>query len=54
MAEDICLFGGTFDPVHHGHLIIARAVAEARGFPRITAHPLQQPAPQAACPRLGQ
>ncbi len=43
MAQDICLFGGTFDPVHHGHLIIARAVAEARGFARVTLIPTNNP-----------
>lgn len=43
MASDICLFGGTFDPVHHGHLIIARAVAEAKGFSRVTLVPANSP-----------
>jgi nicotinate-nucleotide adenylyltransferase len=33
------LFGGTFDPVHHGHLIVARAVAEQMGFGRVTLVP---------------
>jgi nicotinate-nucleotide adenylyltransferase len=33
------LFGGTFDPVHHGHLIVARAVAEQMGFDRVTLVP---------------
>ena len=43
MPERIVLFGGTFDPVHHGHLIIARAVAEQCGFDRITLVPTASP-----------
>ena len=38
----VVLFGGSFDPVHHGHLIVARAVAELRGFDRITLVPAAQ------------
>jgi len=29
------IFGGTFDPVHHGHLIVAEAVRESAGLDRI-------------------
>lgn len=39
MPDRIVLFGGTFDPVHNGHLIAARAVAEQRGYRRITLVP---------------
>jgi nicotinate-nucleotide adenylyltransferase len=35
-------FGGSFNPIHHGHLICARAVAEAAGFDRIDLVPNQQ------------
>ena len=42
MRRVLVLFGGSFDPVHHGHLIVARAVAELRGFNRITLVPAAQ------------
>ena len=35
MAEQKIIFGGTFDPVHFGHLIIARAVAETINAQRV-------------------
>ncbi len=31
MSERIILFGGTFDPVHTGHIIVAEAAAESIG-----------------------
>lgn len=43
MAERIVLFGGTFDPVHVGHLIVARSVAEHLGFERILLVPSASP-----------
>ena len=35
-------FGGSFNPVHHGHLACARAVAEAADFGRVVLVPNQQ------------
>ncbi len=31
----VCLFGGTFDPPHLGHLIIAQTIFEAEKFDQI-------------------
>ena len=35
MPERIGLYGGTFDPVHHGHLILARDAAEQLMLQRV-------------------
>jgi nicotinate-nucleotide adenylyltransferase len=43
MSQPVVVFGGSFDPVHHGHLIIARAIAEQRGFERVTFVPTGRP-----------
>ena len=52
MSERMLLFGGTFDPVHHGHLIVARAAAEQGGYGSVTfvpaASPPHKPGPQAS------
>ena len=50
MGGRIVLFGGTFDPIHFGHLITARAVAEKCGFDRITFMPAATP-PHKATPQ---
>lgn len=42
-GEKIVLVGGSFDPVHHAHLICARAVAEAVGVKRVVLVPAAQP-----------
>jgi nicotinate-nucleotide adenylyltransferase len=39
----ILYFGGSFDPIHHGHLICARAAAEQAGFGKIVLIPTAQP-----------
>jgi len=36
-------FGGSFNPLHHGHLLVARAVAEAKGFDQVVLIPSAQP-----------
>jgi len=39
----ICLFGGTFDPVHHGHLRAALEVRQALGIDEVRLLPAGQP-----------
>ena len=38
-----CLFGGTFDPPHIGHLLVAQTVCEAENFDKILFIPAFQP-----------
>lgn len=39
----LALFGGSFDPIHHGHLIVARAVAEQLALDRVILLPSRTP-----------
>ena len=48
MPERIGLYGGSFDPIHHGHLIIARSVAEQLGLAQVILLPSAQPPHKAA------
>ena len=40
--KTLCL-GGSFNPIHHGHLICARAVMERAGYERVMLIPSAQP-----------
>lgn len=43
MARRIALLGGSFDPIHCGHLIVARAVAERLDLDRVILLPAAAP-----------
>ncbi|MFP4139408.1 MAG: nicotinate-nucleotide adenylyltransferase [Planctomycetota bacterium] len=54
MRSRITVFGGTFDPIHNGHLIVARDIAEARRLDRITLMPAGVPPHKAASQTAGE
>lgn len=43
MGLRVALYGGSFNPIHHGHLMVARAVAEMRQLDRVVFLPSQHP-----------
>ncbi|MDR6225115.1 nicotinate-nucleotide adenylyltransferase [Desmospora profundinema] len=43
------LFGGTFDPIHHGHLIMAEQAREAAGLDEVWFIPAARPPHKSGC-----
>jgi len=43
MAQRVGLYGGSFNPIHNGHLIVARAVAERLHLDRVIMLPSARP-----------
>ncbi len=43
MAHRVGLYGGSFNPIHHGHLIVARSVAERLRLDRVILLPSARP-----------
>ncbi len=43
MAERVALYGGSFNPIHHGHLIVVRAIAERLALHRVIFLPSAAP-----------
>ncbi len=43
MAERIALYGGSFNPIHFGHLIVARSIAEQLMVDRLIFLPAAEP-----------
>ncbi len=41
--QEICLMGGTFDPIHYGHLVVAEEVRQQFALPKVLFIPAARP-----------